>query len=671
MACDPNSTITTEKLQNLNTNANVFNEVITSTESKTPTKASDGQNKTTLAGLEEIALGKSRTSAPVPFVDGQFNYTVSGFNASLSSYYIYSSTGTFPTQLLIPTVDYTFANETTEEITLTSSWSGGEIIAKSLDPTGTGVVQSPVSFTESELIIAIGLGDGDEVVVTELGNARYVIKPSGFLPMTGDIAMNSGQVAHLQLDSQGMLNVDWFGANGDEDTSVDQLSYFNLAIDRAKQEETDNNRMPIIVASGKNYRVSADTKQAAMWLVMPRTNILGGGAALPTYENNTKHLLGKIISYNGTDQSRLVRYGDPAFTVQEYTGKGYTAIINGDGILTGGLAGTAHTSGKDDQGQACIGVTGVSLVDSDTGKGAWSFYAEAHRAPSLPNAGNSFCMEATSFNRGNTVQDTPYADVSYGQGLTYNQWLTTGGSPTDFPDCNDTTAAIGILGKGGAAYSRGIIFKKDSVSTGEAICLPGQYETVWFDKNTLDEEKRAAGISGVMPIDQGQLSMHVWDNAGLKRTVILTPSEFSPPNSLMADGAPGRRWITTYLVNSPDVSSDETLKKQRGSLNQNEINAGLAIARLPRMFQWIDEINSKAKLTGQTTYLHCSPMAQEVWSTLESNNLNPADYGFINDGDDYGAKWSLQPQELLWMICAAQQSVLDNFESRLSALEAK
>lgn len=66
----------------------------------------------------------------------------------------------------------------------------------------------------------------------------------------------------------------------------------------------------------------------------------------------------------------------------------------------------------------------------------------------------------------------------------------------------------------------------------------------------------------------------------------------------------------------------------------------------------------------------CSPMAQTVWAVLKDQGLNPAQYGFISDGGEDGT-YSLQPNELMWMIAKAQQEKLEDLEFRLSALESK
>ena len=66
MSCDPQTTITIEDLNNLNTNTKVFNEVVTSPLDQTPTQASDGENKLTLNG----ALKRLGYQPPVVYAAG-------------------------------------------------------------------------------------------------------------------------------------------------------------------------------------------------------------------------------------------------------------------------------------------------------------------------------------------------------------------------------------------------------------------------------------------------------------------------------------------------------------------------------------------------------------------------------------------------------------------------
>lgn len=53
MACEPETTITNQQLSDMKKNVDVFNEVVTSEQVKTPSAASDGESKDTLVGLNQ------------------------------------------------------------------------------------------------------------------------------------------------------------------------------------------------------------------------------------------------------------------------------------------------------------------------------------------------------------------------------------------------------------------------------------------------------------------------------------------------------------------------------------------------------------------------------------------------------------------------------------------
>lgn len=670
--CDNIPTLKT--VQDFNTNAKVLNEVITSDQDQTSSKASDGENKITLSGIEKIALGKSRESAPVAFIDGVFEYEFPGFNASLSSFIVRSPNGVFPTQPLTRVVngvgDYDYADITTQTITLTSSWSGGEIIAKSLDPTGTGVVQSPLSFTRSKLISAVGLSSGDYVIDTENGNAPFIIFPTGTTPLSGDVPMNSGQVAVLQRDSMGMYNVEWFGAKG-IDSTVDQLTYFDLAAARSNEEANGVTKVTPIVIPYGDWRLSAPVSQSSMWILQPNAIMYGLPPLPSTKERDTSHLTGTVISYDGVRQSKTVRYGDPSFTVQKFTGKGNLAEIKCDGVQAGGITGTAFSNSSDTLNSGTIGVTAIGLgnsTDPDLFKGVWAAYFEGIKGPE--HRGAVYCLESSMFLQRAADKISPYALYHGNDGTerpATNLWLTASGSIQGEETTFNPSAAMVVVGRSGKpSFDKGIIFQSDGIAApGIAIAYADSYKNTWFSLKDSDTEVKAAEIAGGLPGTNGQFSISVWnDTASDLESYTFTPGAFSFAVDNQANiGTSLRRFKNAYFVNSPSVTSDSTQKIIKGSLSSSEISAAIKIARLPKVFQWISEVDKK----GDSAYLHCSPMAQEVWSSLEAEGLDPTSYGFISNSDGV---WSIKPQELLWMICAAQQSKIDNFESRLAALEA-
>lgn len=686
-------------------------------------------------------ISRAKVSAPIEIIDGVFTYEISGFNASLSSYYIYSESGTFPNQLLIPDFDYTFTDAETESITLTSSWSGGKLIAKSLNPDGSGVVKSSNSFTVDELKSVI-IPNGVEVVVPELDNARYIINPTGYSAAVGDITLDSGQVASLQTNELGMYVVTHFGADKSGVENSDQE--FEDAATRANASALGSGQTVVLVPSGSYLRTVINSTPC-IWQLGASVLFPGAGGVSPTFVNSAKYLNGKIIRYIGSQQSGSVYYGDPTYKLQEVTGIGVTGEIAASSDRSAGLFGGSYNH-RSDAGLNNMGVQGLAVNNNSlVAKGSFGGYFEGFRFPN--SLGNARGIEAVCHNGGPGIYNTNiYWRPADDSKATFGAWITTGGnnlgvSGGDVVDFEDSSAAIAINRKGDStdgfqAFLRGMVFYYGSVSNNQAIVSQKDYGWYWYDVETAGTEATASGVEkevGSLNVSlynqhasdnpsiirsrrsndgftntesgnivasweslgyynssyyalgrlrciqdsafsggeaAGRYDLDIKDSSGVFGGYTFKPDYFGPKATNTKDlASPTVRVKTAYLVNSPDVSSDATLKQERGELNDSEIKAALSVARLPRIFQWIAEVEEKANLTGQTVYLHCSPMAQSVWSVFENEGLDPSLYGFINDGDDYDAKWSLQPQELLWMICAAQQSKIDNFESRLAALE--
>lgn len=631
-----------------------------------------GKVRTSLKGIlqlinDNIIFSTSQISDPLAFVDGTFDYTFTGFNASTSAIYVYSLTGTFPNQLLIPGVDYTFVDNVTSTITLTSSWSGGVLIAKSFDPLGIGnVPYEGNSFTRAELVVRGDLNNGDIVYVTDYGNAKCKIQPVGYVAQSGDFTIGTGQIAAIQRDSQGMYNIEWFGADGSDNT-VDQLSAFNLAADRSNEDANGDTKITPIVIPRGDWRLSAPITQSSIWILMPNAVMYGLPAISPTNERDTAYLTGTVIAYLGVDQQRTIHAGDPNQTVQKYTGKGYTAELTGFGKIAGGVAGTAHTADRTTASEGVIGGSFIAVANNPTVPcTVYGTYFEAYKAANTHVDSNVQCLESTVFNDSTLVTASPYRKLNAGLGTTTNLWLTTGGIIQGNQQISgDTTMCIGMKGKEGSRYHRGIVVSEDTISTQEVLATPADHSWDWYGVKTDNTtEVRAARIRGRLANDDaGLFEVSIYDSslAGYRQLYNFGLDNFTAGDSRTNLGAPLLAWQNLYVENSPTVTSDERYKTKRdgnGDIVQAEINAGSKIAKLPKIFQWAKD--------GELAKLHCSPMAQAVWGALESEGLDPELYGFVNNGD----KWTIQPQELLWLVCYAQQEKIDNFESRLAALEA-
>ena len=627
--------------------------------------------------LLKTAIASSTRSDAIAFQDGVFDYTITGFNASISSYYIYHPDGAFNTQILIPDLDYTYDSEDTETITLSSSWSGGYLIARVLDPEGSGTYMPPGQYTYSDLTSRTGLQEGTKVTVSDLGYGEFVISDSS-ISLTGDIELDNGQVAVMQSDSEGAFDVRWFGASG-EDEDAEQDIYFNLAADRGEEEAIGgSNRVAIINVPNGTWLLNSAVTTPATWHLSPGALVYGLGKVQPSGEYDTSYLTGSVIKYDGIARGRTIRYGDPAFTVQKYTGKAYSAEVTGNAKAAGGITGTTHATINNGQGAGFIAGTFVAVSDNDViDTRVWGTYVEAYvTADSMPESG-AYCTEATIFNdKAEPVKQSPNSILDGGTGSTWNQFLTTGGLVYDQDKVprqvsGNTTGAIGIRGKEGSKYDRGIIVKSDSIETGEIVSAPANYSYAWYDVKTNGAtEVKCSEIRGSLATDSGgaiELRLYDENEGDLAQYYRCTLSSFTPQNLTASCGSDTQEWQNVYTVNSPIVSSDETLKELRdvnGNLSIAEKSAAIAIAKLPKIFKWISEVEKN----GDSAYYHCSPMAQRIWNAMELEGLDPNLYGFISDGGSNGT-YKIQPQEILWMVCAAQQEQIEDIQTRLLALE--
>lgn len=71
--------------------------------------------------------------------------------------------------------------------------------------------------------------DGIAFICQERANARYILQPSGYVALPGDVTFANGRVGKLQID--GYVKPEWFGAVGDG--STDDTAALQGCIDRA------------------------------------------------------------------------------------------------------------------------------------------------------------------------------------------------------------------------------------------------------------------------------------------------------------------------------------------------------------------------------------------------------------------------------------------------------
>ena len=84
--------------------------------------------------------------------------------------------------------------------------------------------------TFANLAASSPVQDGQRFICQERANANYILQPSGYTALAGDVTFANGRVGELQIDSE--VNVRWFGAKGDNLT--DDTAPIQSAIDRMR-----------------------------------------------------------------------------------------------------------------------------------------------------------------------------------------------------------------------------------------------------------------------------------------------------------------------------------------------------------------------------------------------------------------------------------------------------
>ncbi|AGH16056.1 tail spike protein [Vibrio phage pYD21-A] len=631
-----------------------------------------GKVRTSLKGItqiinDNIILNIAQVSDPLAFVNGTFDYTFTGFNASTSAIYVYSQNGTFPNQLLIPGVDYTFVDNVTSTITLTSSWDGGVLIAKSFDPLGIGnVPYEGNSFTRAELVARGDLNNGDIVYVTDYGNVRCKIQPVGYVAEVGDFTIGTGQIAQILPNSNGHYLVTYFGAIDDPDDELgNQLSYFSLAAQRA-----DITKTKVLIPPGTTYRLSGTPLTYDItWIFGSNADIKGVGGVSPTFVLDLT-ILGGRVEYELQGNARSMKYmGDGTFRYQKTIGRGQTSGLLSVCATNGAtsLMSTACTSFSSAQTSAdgiTISTSSKLVCDNpDVPVTGWAGYDEGIIVDTAHPDSNCIARETAICNQFPTCYTLePYSTFADATGLSVGHGISAGLVPWTGPI---SAFMYWTRTSNLTKIKKGLVIGDSSIEDGaylaEAIALPDNCGFSWYNPT---DNNMSAYVKYLRDSGQNVFKVGVFnDNNTSVKVLDVKFNTVTYGSSTVTLGEDDKRFLGIKLVNSPDVSSDETKKQQRGSLNEAEKTAALQIARAPKIFKWLSEINIDGE---DHAKLHCSPMAQTVWSIFIENGLDPAKYGFIKNAS---SNWSIKPQELLWMICAAQQEKIDNFESRLAALE--
>lgn len=87
-----------------------------------------------------------------------------------------------------------------------------------------------------------------------------------------------------------------------------------------------------------------------------------------------------------------------------------------------------------------------------------------------------------------------------------------------------------------------------------------------------------------------------------------------------------KRFLEVHTINGVTQTSDARLKTEPRDLTESEVEAAVAIAQLPMMWKWLQEVEAKGE---ENAYTHVGPTAQAVVHELEQRGLDWRKYAFI------------------------------------------
>ena len=533
---------------------------------------------------------------------------------------------------LIQGVDYNLRPDINAyTLELTRTWDAGNILQRVYNAFAGATAFSsssnkPVLANVTELAAASTFDTGYQVVIPDMGNARYVLRENTYTALSGDVTRVDGKIWELQPAEDSEWNVLWFGATSDRTGTIVATTFFDAAATRAG---TDG----VVTIPAGGFKVDAPIAQAVTWKLQPYTDIYGIGGVSPSFERDLTNLTGTVLKLNTTTSWNTIRVGDPAYTVQKLTKKSFSSEIEGHSDnAAGGILGTTYASARSTVDASRHSLTGIAVNDSNDLTGVWSAYLEAYILPSTN--GNSFCLESTTFNANGTINvvDTPNTSLTGRQGLTYNMWLTTGGDPAFGETMYDTTAAIGILGKAGvwgAMYDKGIVVKNDSIASADFCAIPtGLQYSWWEDKGSGDTKRAYIEATSPSGLTRGQIDLKVLEAGGSTYTgVKITASQVSAPDNVFNLGVASERWKEVFSVNGTVNTSDER-EKTFEEITATEKLVALDLKAAMKKFKW-DSAVERETAGGSKARIHFGVGAQTVVSIFTSHGLDATDYSLL------------------------------------------
>lgn len=135
-----------------------------------------------------------------------------------------------------------------------------------------------------------------------------------------------------------------------------------------------------------------------------------------------------------------------------------------------------------------------------------------------------------------------------------------------------------------------------------------------------------------------------------------------------------------FGANATINTSDRREKCDIVDMTEQELTCAKELAALPKLFKWRNSVGSK----GDKARQHCSPIAQDVISVMQSHGLDPFKYGFVcyDEWDETqeildeetktvscaykpaGSRYSLRYDELQFFIIRAQEYRIREIENK-------
>lgn len=515
-------------------------------------------------------------------------------------------------------------------------------------------------------MIALEVVEGTYVKVVENG-ATYIANASGTTTYPGDETATDSTVFSMQPMDNGAWNVTWFIPS---DATGDLNSYFKDAADRCRQADSNH----VVYVPPGDYELDHDTQIATrcIWEVDANASFTNATTLDPNSQPDLTVLYGKIIKHQLVGNNQITYEGDPSLAYQTSTGRNAIPAVRSV-TSTGGMAGISGVAASSlntstTESASDIGVSAKCVADNTTtAHGTWGLYAE-----SLKNGdsdGSAIAIEAAACTEGDSPTVQPYTALSGVDGFCVSYHASCGLIDTVYT--GNPVAVLTATGGGTSStahYQKGIMFMDETIVNGaylcEAISLPNNHGTSYYTSDGMRGYSKYLndGTSNYL-IDA------VWadDGASLRRYYTAYEGIYPATTNVASSGTSSNAWNNVYTQNSPTVTSDETLKTEYGDVSDELRSAARKIAKGAKLFQWKAEIEEKTD-TDETIYVHMSPMAQYVYECLEDEGLDPEQYWFVRSRDeDY---WTISPTDLMWLIFNAHEQVLEDFEDRISAIEA-